>query len=138
VLALTVAFEYECHYCMAMHSALLAKEPGNSALVSALRAGAPLEEPRLEALRLFVRAIVRERGRLPADRWEALERAGFDEAQALEILLGTGVYVLSTLTNVLTGADVDPAFAPFRWRRPETTQPIAGSAHTVNADACST
>jgi AhpD family alkylhydroperoxidase len=116
VVALTVAFEYECHYCMAMHSALLAKEPRNSALVRALRAGAPLEEPRLEALRLFVRAIVRERGRVPADRWAALERAGFDEAQALEILLGASVYMLSTLTNVLTEAEDDPAFAAFHWR----------------------
>jgi uncharacterized peroxidase-related enzyme len=119
VVALTVAFDNECHYCMAMHSALLSRAPENAALVQALRAGTALEGPRLEALRLFVRAVVRERGRVPEERWAALERAGFDEGQALEILLGTSVYLLSTLTNVLTGAEDDLAFAAFRWRRPE-------------------
>jgi hypothetical protein len=31
---------------------------------------------------------------------------------------GTSVYLLSTLTNVLSGATDDPAFAGFRWQRP--------------------
>jgi AhpD family alkylhydroperoxidase len=122
VVAMTVAFENECHYCMAMHSALLSREPESSALVLALRAGTSLPDPRLEAVRLFVQAVVRQRGRVPAETWETLERAGFGEAQALEILLGTSVYLLSTLTNVLTGAEDDPAFAAFRWQRPDATR----------------
>jgi AhpD family alkylhydroperoxidase len=118
VLALTVGFEIECHYCMAMHSALLSRAPENATLVQALRAGAPLADARLEALRLFVRSLVRDRGRVPADRWQALEQAGFSEEQALELLLGTSVYLFSTLSNVLTGSELDPAFAAFEWQRP--------------------
>lgn len=118
VVALTVSFENQCHYCMAMHSALLSRAPENAGLVAALRAGTALADPRLEALRLFVRAILRHRGRVPAERWQALEQAGFAEEQALEILLGTSVYLLSTLTNILTGAGDDPPFAAFRWQPP--------------------
>jgi AhpD family alkylhydroperoxidase len=66
VIAMTVAFETGCHYCMAMHTALLQQEP---ALVAALRAGTALADPKLEALRLFARAIVREHGRVPAELW---------------------------------------------------------------------
>jgi AhpD family alkylhydroperoxidase len=127
VVAMTVAFENDCHYCMAMHSALLSRQPDNAALVRALRAGAALEDPRLEAVRQFVRAILRNRGQVPAERWEALELAGFDEGQALELLLGTSVYVLSTLANVLTGAEDDPAFAAFRWRRPDAAEGVERS-----------
>jgi AhpD family alkylhydroperoxidase len=117
VLALTVAYEIECHYCMAMHSALLSRAPENATLLQALRAGEALADPRLEAVRLFVRSIVLTRGRVSADRWRALEAAGYSEEQALELLLGTSVYLFSTLANVLTGSEVDPPFADFRWSK---------------------
>jgi AhpD family alkylhydroperoxidase len=120
VVAFTVAFEIGCHYCMALHSALVARTPAvPQGFVEALRAGTALAQPRLEALRSFVQDLVRNRGRVSDARWTALEAAGFTEAQALDAVLGTGVYLLSTLTNVVTRAEVDPAFEPFRWTRPE-------------------
>src|SRR5688572_32988354 len=44
VLAMTVAFEQGCEYCMALHSALLAKDPAQAGLSAALRAGTPLAD----------------------------------------------------------------------------------------------
>jgi uncharacterized peroxidase-related enzyme len=119
VVAFTVGFEIECHYCMALHTALNAAEPEHQSLIAALRAGTRLAEPRLEALRQFARDLVRMRGRVPEERWLALERAGFSEEQALDTLLGVGVYLLSTLTNVVTEAELDPPFAAFRWHKPK-------------------
>lgn len=118
VVALTVAFENECHYCMAMHSATLTKAGVEPAIVDALRNGTELPVARLEALRAFARAVLTRRGRVPEDAWHAFERAGFDEQSALDVVLGVGVYVLSTLTNVLTEAPLDPAFEAFRWNKP--------------------
>lgn len=115
VVAFAVAREIECHYCMAMHTALLVRSAADEALIAALRNGSPLAEPRLEALRQFVRALVVARGRPSEAEWRALLVAGFEPQQALEALLGTGVYLLSTLTNVLTRAELDPPFEPFRW-----------------------
>jgi AhpD family alkylhydroperoxidase len=119
VVAFTVAFEIECHYCMSMHSALMARAPNvPEGFVASLRAGTALADSRLEALRSFVREIVRDRGRVSAARLQALDAVGFSEEQALDVLLGVGVYLLSTLTNVVTGAEIDPPFEPFRWQRP--------------------
>lgn len=118
VIAMTVAWENECRYCMAMHSALLARSAGHADVVAALREGTPLPDARLEALRRYARAVMRERGRVPDEISAALADAGFTEAQALEIVLGVGVYVLSTLLNVVTDAELDPPFVAFDWHRP--------------------
>jgi AhpD family alkylhydroperoxidase len=119
VVAFTVAFEMECDYCMAMHSAMLAHAPNVPAgFVDALRAGQPLADSKLEALHQFVRETVQKRGRVAEVRWRMLEAAGFTEEQALDVLLGVGVYLMSTLTNVVTKADIDPPFADFKWHKP--------------------
>src|SRR3954447_21428932 len=73
VVAITVAFEMGCDYCMALHSALLAGKPENVSLLERLRAGSPLVEPKLEALRGFALELVRCRGRVAAACWEQLE-----------------------------------------------------------------
>lgn len=114
VVAMTVAFENGCHYCMAMHSAMLADE----GVRAALRGGTPLADARLEAIRTFARDLVRTAGRPPAGSLARLADAGIGQAGALDIVLGVGVYQLSTMTNVLTGAPVDPAFESFRWEKP--------------------
>ncbi len=117
-LALTVAYEQGCTYCMALHSLLLSRAPANGELLEALRAGSALKDARLEALRGFVREVLLERGHVSEQGWQRFEQAGFTPAQALEVVLGVGAYVLSTLLNIVTDAPVDPAFASFAWRRP--------------------
>jgi AhpD family alkylhydroperoxidase len=117
VVAMSVAREIGCHYCMALHSALNA-DPERQALIAALRAGTTPPEPRLAALSTYVRALVRERGRISERDWSALTGAGFSRAQALEVVLGVGVYLLSTLTNIVTNAELDAPLEPFRWHPP--------------------
>src|SRR4051812_33977340 len=83
VVALTVAFENECHYCMAMHSAMLSGNPEAAPFVQALRHGQSLADVRLEALRQFARSVLLDQGRVSENRWKALEAAGYSEEQAL-------------------------------------------------------
>jgi AhpD family alkylhydroperoxidase len=118
VVAMTVAWEMDCHYCMAMHSALLAADPGASDLVAALRGGSTLPDKRLEVLRRWVRRVVRERGSIPDSETDELRACGFDDARVLEVVLGIGVYLLSTLVNKMTAAELDAPFLPFAWERP--------------------
>lgn len=118
-LAMTVAFERGCHYCMAMHSALLSAEPAHARVVAALREGGPLDDPRLEAVRALVRTLLADHGRVGDDELARFIAAGFTEEQALEVVLGVAVYELSTTTNILTDAPLDPPFAAFAWTRPE-------------------
>jgi AhpD family alkylhydroperoxidase len=119
VLAMTVAFEQGCGYCMALHSALLARDSAQAGLCAALRAGAPLADARLEALRLFVREVLLERGRVSEQTWRRFEEVGFTPVQGLEVVLGVGAYVMSTLLNIVTGAPLDVAFAKFAWSGPQ-------------------
>jgi hypothetical protein len=58
-----------------------------------------------------------------ADQWERLQAAGFSEEKLLDAVLGVGVYLLSTLTNVVTRAELDAPFEAFRWSK---AQPVAG------------
>ncbi|HKU43697.1 MAG TPA: carboxymuconolactone decarboxylase family protein, partial [Polyangiales bacterium] len=117
VVAFAVAREIECHYCLAMHSALLVRTKADEATLAALRAGRALADVRLEALRRFAHTLVVARGRVSEAEWSALRAAGFTREQALEVVLGVGVYLLSTLTNVVTEAELDGPFEPFRWKK---------------------
>jgi alkylhydroperoxidase family enzyme len=83
--------------------------------VAALRAESPLPEPRLEALRVFVHAVMDTRGEVPAEGLEAFTGAGYTQRNALEVVLGIGTYTLSTFANRLTRAPLDDAFAGHAW-----------------------
>lgn len=118
VVAMTVAFEVGCEYCMALHSASLVREATPRAVLEALRSGTALPEKRLDALRRYALGVLRDRGRVEAAVAADFEAAGYGEESALDVALGVGVYFLSTTTNVLTHAELDPPFAMFRWKRP--------------------
>jgi AhpD family alkylhydroperoxidase len=117
VVAMTVAYEVGCHYCMALHSALLSRHPEHAETLRALREGTPLPAARLEALRGFVRLLVREHGHVSDAAFAAMLEAGFERRQVLDTVLGAGVYVLSTWTNIVTQAELDQPFESFRWQR---------------------
>lgn len=115
---MTVAYEHACHYCMALHTAMNSVSPELAPVVEALRAGTALPEPRLEALRVFTREVLNQRGAVPPAALAAFAAAGYTEQHALETILGVGVYVLSTFTNIATGAELDPPLLAHAWQRP--------------------
>src|ERR1700755_1944503 len=53
VVIMTIAVRHGCHLCVAMHTARLTTLGADPALVADLRAGVPLEDARLEAVRIF-------------------------------------------------------------------------------------
>lgn len=117
VLAMTVAYEVGCHYCMAMHSAIGSRAPDVAPHIGALREGRPLSDPKLETLRVLVREIVRTHAHVPAETWERFAAAGYTEQNALDVILGVGVYILSTYTNIATRSELDAPFAAFAWSK---------------------
>ncbi|GAA3037133.1 hypothetical protein GCM10020000_13650 [Streptomyces olivoverticillatus] len=62
VVVLTMATFVECHYCVAMHSTMLAGQQAPEELIEALRAGEPLQDARLEAIRKFALAVLETKG----------------------------------------------------------------------------
>lgn len=114
----TVNFENGCEYCVPWHS-LLSEQAGMSDDdVRALREGAPLSDPSLEALRTFTRMLVLQRGHVGQAELDAFFAAGFEPQQALEVILGIAIKTMSNYTNSIAGTPLDEAVANRRWRRP--------------------
>ena len=86
--------------------------------VNALRDSSPLSDPRLEALRKFTLAIVRERGRVNDDAVDTFLAAGYTKRNVLDIILGLAQKVMSNYVNHLANTPVDPMFTKDAWAPP--------------------
>jgi AhpD family alkylhydroperoxidase len=118
VLSLANAFENGCAWCMAFHSYMAIKEGVPKEAVEALRAGRDPSDRRLGALSRFSRAMVRGRGEVSGQDLEAFYAAGFDRAQALEVVLGIGFSVMANFAGHLAQAPLNQPFQPYHWTRP--------------------
>ena len=117
VLIMTMATRNGCHICVAMHSAKLAKLDADAELVAALRVGAPLAEPRLEAVRIFTLEVLATAGAVRPEALDAFLAHGYTGQNALEVVLGIGAYTLSTLANRVAGRAVGRATPAVRLDR---------------------
>jgi uncharacterized peroxidase-related enzyme len=120
VILLTASFENGCDYCMAAHSTVADAEGVPEDVVAALRDGAPIGDPRLDALARFTRSVVQERGWVGAAELDGFLAAGFTRAQALEVVLGVGLKTISNYVSHLAHVPVDEAFQERSWARPAT------------------
>lgn len=116
VVVLTMAVRNRCHLCVAMHTAMLVRRAADPALVTALRAGGPLPDERLEALRRFTLDVLASAGAVEDEALRAFLAHGFTARNALEVVLGIGTYTMSTLANRLVGAPLDEPLAAFAWQ----------------------
>jgi len=104
-----------CVYCMAAHTTLSHVAGVPADVIDALRSGAPIAEPRLEALRQFAIVVNESRG-WPSDaQIEALLAAGYTRQTVLEVILGTALKLLSNYTNHVASTELDAAFAKHAW-----------------------
>jgi uncharacterized peroxidase-related enzyme len=118
IILLTVSFQNNCDYCMAAHSTIAGMQQVDGHIVTALRDGTPLTNPKLEALRTFTAQVVEGRGWVkPADA-VALVAAGYPKRTVLDVILAVGMKTLSNYTNHIARTPLDHAFEPRAWTRP--------------------
>lgn len=118
VIYLTANYENGCSYCMAAHSGL-AKMVGMSAdHVDALRAGHPLAEPKLQALRHFTQRMIEARGWLGEPEISDFLAAGYTKQQVLEVIVGLAVKTIHNYTNHIADTPLDKAFQEHQWSKP--------------------
>jgi alkylhydroperoxidase family enzyme len=81
--------------------------------VEAIRHGRPVADERLEALRLFTRAAVEGRGRVPDDVLSRFTAAGWTRRQIVEVFYAMAtkefVYLLQRLADVPLDAPLQGA-----------------------------
>lgn len=114
----TANFENQCEYCVPWHTKLsqLAGMAINE--IEALRQGAELADPKLEALRRFTKSLILNRGKIAEAELKAFFAVGYSAQQALEVLLGIAVKTMSNYTNSIAGTPLDKAVEKLRWEKP--------------------
>lgn len=105
-----------CSYCMAAHTTVSQMKGVPPEVITALRDNTPIDDPKLEALRIFSEQINLSRGWPTESDIEDFLAAGYTRQTILEVILGTGFKVLSNYTNHVADTPVDEAFAKNTWQ----------------------
>ncbi len=108
-----------CTYCMAAHSTIsqMLKVPAD--VITALRNGTEIADPKLQALHVFTARINEARGHVDQADVDAFLAAGYTEANILDVILGTSLKTLSNYTNHISETPLDAAFQPNAWEAPQ-------------------
>ena len=120
IVLLAINHENACRYCMASQSTVSAGAGMPKEILDALRRGMPLADAKLETLRAFAVAVVRQRGWVDDTAIAAFLAAGYSKRTVLEVVLAAAFKTLSNYTDHLTHAPVDKVFARYAWQREET------------------
>ena len=113
---LVVSAANTCGYCVAAHTMIARNGGVSEAVVNALRAGEPVPDKKLEALRKFVIQVQEQRGWVGDEALEAFAAAGYSERHVLDVLVMLAQKTISNFANHMAGTPVDEAFAKFKWQ----------------------
>jgi uncharacterized peroxidase-related enzyme len=106
-IALAVAEINGCDYCLSAHTYLgknLSKLDDSE--MAANRNGASTD-PKADAAVRFAAKIVRERGHVSGGDVEAVRRAGYDNAQIIEIVLHVALNTWTNYVNTIAATEID-------------------------------
>lgn len=118
IVLLAASFENQCAYCMAAHSAEAEQAGVGEQAIDAIRNGKPIEDDRLQALREFTAAVVRDRGHLSDADVDAFLAAGYTKQNILEVILAVAMKTLSNYTNHIADTPLDDPMESFSWEPP--------------------
>jgi len=119
VVMLTISADHGSGYCMAVHSKDAEKEDVPIEVLDDLRAGSPVDDPKLEALRLYTKGVMKNHGRPSDEVKEKFLAAGYGPQQALEIILIIAMKTISNYTNKIAHTPLDDAFKETAWTQDE-------------------
>ncbi|MEO9862547.1 MAG: carboxymuconolactone decarboxylase family protein [Paracoccaceae bacterium] len=107
-----------CTYCMAAHSTIAQMQKVPTDVITALRDGTDIADPKLQALHVFTTKMNEARGHLSQADVEAFLAAGYTEANILDVILGTGLKTMSNYTNHISNTPLDAPFQANAWTAP--------------------
>ncbi|SDJ85133.1 Alkylhydroperoxidase family enzyme, contains CxxC motif [Ferrimonas sediminum] len=118
VVFMTANYENNCHYCIPGHTWMMKTAKMPDEVITALREGTEIPDPKLQALHDYTKALLDSRGHIGQERLEAFIQAGFTKRQALEVLTGLAAKLISNFTNALANTEPDSAFKKYEWIHP--------------------
>jgi uncharacterized peroxidase-related enzyme len=122
---ISIIYENECTYCMAGHTNLSRMANVEPEVISAVREGRPIADPKLEALRQFAAKVTRNRGVVSDADVSAFKAAGYDNRAMLDVLVLAATKLISNYTNHLAQTPLDPFMKGAEWNAPGKLKPAA-------------
>lgn len=114
VVQITAATLNDCGFCVAGHTKLaLKKLQMPEDVVQALRSTEALSDPKLDALARFTVAIIQKKGQTSDEELSAFRASGYNDQQALEVVLGVSLATLCNYANGLAQTPINPELQPF-------------------------
>ncbi len=114
----TANFENECSYCVPWHTLLSRKAGMQEAHIEQLRNGTTISDAKLNALSGFTRKMIHNRGKVSRFDLEELYEVGYNETDALAVILGIAIKTMSNFTNSIAGTPLDTQVASLKWNKP--------------------
>jgi len=118
VVFMTASFENNCHYCVPGHTWMMHAGKMPEEVIEALREGTDIPDAKLQALHLYAKELLDNRGHIGDDRLQVFLEAGYNKRQALEVLTGLSAKLISNFTNALAHTEPDAAFQKYAWTHP--------------------
>jgi len=115
IVTITASVENECHFCVAAHTTISEGAGLDLGVIDAVREDRPIDDPKLEALRVFTKKLVIDRGFVSDTDVDAFLAAGHDRAAVLSVVLGVALKVISNYTNHVAETPVNEAFQKHAW-----------------------
>ena len=96
-----------CRYCQSAHTVLGKMNGFSEDAIIELRTGSASFAPTLNALAKFTASIVENRGKATKESKEAFFKAGYNEANLIDVVIVVGDKIISNYIHNLTEFDID-------------------------------
>jgi len=110
IVQITVSWLNDCGYCVAAHSTLALQAHMPADVIEALRHDKPLKDAKLEALRVFTKAVMKRLGRADDADIKAFLAAGYAEAHILEVVMNISAAIMTNYVNHIARTPLDKHF----------------------------
>lgn len=107
---LVTASHYCANYCIAANSTIAKQTGVSEEIILAVRAGQPLADSKLEALRRLVTEMVQKQGATSSESIKRFMKAGYSKAQLFDVILAIGLETIASFSTLASETPIDEQF----------------------------
>lgn len=119
IVLMTISFENNSPYCMALHSWGMEMTKVPTEIINAVRNGKQINNEKLEALRSLTKQLILKKGHVEPEEIADFLNAGFTQQNVIEIIGGIGSKTIANFTNIVAKTPLDESMKKYNWKRPE-------------------
>ena len=114
----TANFINNCEYCVPWHTLLSKQAQMPEEVSSALREGQEIPDQKLMALHSYTKALIEHKGEVPPEVSESFYQVGYTSKNALEVIMGLAIKLMSNYTNHIAETPLDSVAQKYEWKKP--------------------